>query len=302
MSCSRTPPTNISLKSAPQHHGSDPSLNTTGKKESGDFNITKRFKRKCDEISDDTRSTMVDLRNMLDDLKTQQELKYESIKTFMDNISKQNQEIKASIQLMSDKYDEVLEDVKKIQLENKQYKIRINNLEAKLEQWEINSRSSCVELKNIPVADTENKNTLIEITKKICSSVKVDVQESEIRDVFRMKLKNRPNGPIVVDFNSTLKKDGFIKSVRKYNKERDPDQRLSTATLNLKGPVKPIFVADFLTPKARKLFFLAKEFMKAENYESCWTSYGRVYLRQKASEPRIRIDNESDIDALKRRI
>lgn len=51
----------------------------------------------------------------------------------------------------------------------------------------------------------------------------------------------------------------------------------------------------------RRIFYLAREFAKENNYNYCWSSRGFVYLREKENAPFIRIMNESDLDQLKNR-
>lgn len=236
---------------------------------------------------------------MFEDLQSKQEAKFDTLKSTMDAIVKQNEEIKTSMNLLSDKYDDILSDMKQLQRENSNSKNHIKALEAQLELLEKKSRACSVELRNIPKLESETKESLIELTKDIGSIIKTPIIDSDIRDVYRMKIKDKTNGPIIVDFNSTCIKENLIKSTITYNKEKPADQRLNTTSLKIHGPAAPIYIAESLTKKAKRLHYLARVFAKGNNYDSCWTSYGKVYLRRNKTDQRVCIDSEESLEILK---
>ncbi|CAG4993141.1 unnamed protein product [Parnassius apollo] len=165
----------------------------------------------------------------LDEMNKFQDAKFASLESSMNALSKQNDEIKDTVIHLSAKYDDVLNNLKKLQQENDFFKNRIKTLEGKLEQFEKNARSTTVEIRNVPISESKGKENLIEFTKKFGTVINVPIQDSKIRDVFRMKLENKPNGPIIVDFTSTVKREKVIKATRTYNK-MNTGQRLSTAS------------------------------------------------------------------------
>ncbi|CAG4990139.1 unnamed protein product [Parnassius apollo] len=109
-----------------------------------------------------------------------------------------------------------------------------------------------------------------------------------------MKLKNKPNGPIIVDFTSTVKREKVVKATRTYNKI-NTGECLSAASLNMDGATKPIYVSEHLTASTRYLFYLARMFAQKHNYENCWTSFGKVYLKRNQNESRIYVSSQEDI-------
>ena len=297
----RTPPKSGCQKSTPVHYGSDSALHSLEKQEQPDFGITRRFKRRLDDSSDSTNVTLSDLRIMFEDFHSKQEGKFEALKSTMDAIKTQNEEIKTSMMLLSDKYDDILSSMKKLQHENGKNKNRIKDLEAQLEQLDLKSRAGSIELRNVPKIESETKQSLINLTKTIGAIINTSIQDSDIRDVYRMKIKEKPNGPIIVNFNSTVTKENVMRSTVIYNKIKPADQRLNSTILKIPGPTKPIYVAESLTKTVRRLHYLAREFAKGNNYESCWTSYGKVYLRRNKTEERVRIDSEETLENLKTR-
>lgn len=302
MSVKRTPTKSNTKLDSPMHYGSDSMLYyNPNDQQPADLNITKRSKRRLDESPNDTDITLSDLLTKMDELKTQQDAKFASLEVHIKELTSQNTDIKDSMALLSAKYDDVLNNLKIIKQENLHYKNQIKNLEAKVEQFEVNARSTTVEFRNIPVGKPEYKDNLVEIAKKIGEVVNVPITESDIRDVFRLKIKNKENGPVILDFTSTLKREKFIRATRTYNKE-NRERRLTTASINITGPVEPIYVAESLTTSIRRLHYLTRMFAKKHNFIHCWTSFGKVFLKRNDNEPRLRITCAEDLERLEKNI
>ncbi|CAH2093521.1 unnamed protein product [Euphydryas editha] len=53
-----------------------------------------------------------------------------------------------------------------------------------------------------------------------------------------------------------------------------------------------------LTAKGARLYFLARDLAKSQNYKFCWTSYGRIYVRKNENSPVIVIKNENHVNSL----
>ncbi|CAH2085372.1 unnamed protein product [Euphydryas editha] len=64
----------------------------------------------------------------------------------------------------------------------------------------------------------------------------------------------------------------------------------------LHGESKSIYIGQFLTQKAKKLFYLAREFKYKNAYEFCWTAHRKIFLRKFAGAQSHRIDSESDLN------
>ncbi|KAL4718354.1 hypothetical protein ACJJTC_002467 [Scirpophaga incertulas] len=75
-------------------------------------------------------------------------------------------------------------------------------------------------------------------------------------------------------------------------------ERLNSKHLMFDGASKPIYITEALTTKAQKLFFLAREFARENEFKYCWTSRGIVFLRKADKQPPIRIESEKDLTKL----
>lgn len=281
---------------SPGHFGSDPVLNRSPNIKEGmeTQNITKRQKRTFDSYSETSPSAMAEVRSMFSELKLQQEHKFDYLTGTINTVIEQNEEIKHSVEFMSQQYDEMLTKMNHLETQNAEYKKQIKSLESKLELMEKNSRLSAIEIRNIQKTKQENKQTLCGIIKGIGSLVSPQncIQESEIRDIFRTK-----SDAIVVDFTTITRKETLLHKIKEHNKSRreQKDTQLNTQQLNLEGPSRTIYVSEYLTHKAKRLHYLAREYVKNKQLFTAWTSYGKVYVKKKEGLPAQRIDEEKDL-------
>lgn len=282
----------LSEVSTLQHYDSAPDLRAIK------TNVTERKKRKL-EASDSTVS--YELKNMFQALSEEQNKHFTELQATVNNLKEQNEVLTKSVETMSSKYDEFLNKITKLEKERKEDKKvihyleeKIELLEDKIENFERGQKSSGIEIRNMPIQKQETKDDLSKLVIDLGKAIKVDIQTSNIRDIFRIKGKSGTINPIIVDFASVITKEKYVLGVKKYNKLHD-DNKLSTAALQMEGPVKPIYVAESLTAKTRRLFFLARDFCNTNDYDYCWTSHGRVYLRKKEGTPAVRLVHESEL-------
>lgn len=58
---------------------------------------------------------------------------------------------------------------------------------------------------------------------------------------------------------------------------------------------KPIYLPDKLIPKNVRLYYLARNFVKENDYKYCWVSYGKVFLRQEDGKKRKLVSSEEGL-------
>lgn len=64
------------------------------------------------------------------------------------------------------------------------------------------------------------------------------------------------------------------------------------------GDRRPIYVAEYLPPSSRRLFFAAREFAKLKEFKFCWTNNGNVFLRKNEGDKQILIKTEQTLREL----
>lgn len=164
-------------------------------------------------------------------------------------------------------------------------------LEDRLEALERGSRSTCLEIRNVPVATSETKSSLLDSVIKAGEALKVPIQKSDIKDIYRIRSKDQASRTIIVDLCSTLQKEKIITMYRNFNKGTS---KLTTDHLRISGPPKPIFISENLTSKMKRLFFLARNYAKV-NFQFCWVAHGKIFLRDRENRSLIHVADESDL-------
>lgn len=262
-------------------------------------NVTTRTKsappRDCEEIGEKVYAS-----TELSDFKKE-------IKDMLSSwMSKQNSErveiksslkcIESSLSFLSAQYDDLLKKLEGIEKENAKDKEYIVLLENKVEDLQKSQRKCSFELKNVPKLNTETKETLVNMVTSLSKSLKVDVVPRDIKDVFRTASKGEKK-PIVVELSSYIQKTNLMKAAKNYN-IHNKNNKLATTNLGLKCNETPIYLSEHLTQKGNRLFYLARELIKAKNFKFCWTNLGNVYIRKDENSPFIKIINESQVQRM----
>lgn len=297
MPLKRTPP-----KSSPLQQCISESSLSKGKNcesETASPNVTVRQKRRrspSDDVGEKLSSFMTEFRDLLEALKKEQNLKLERLSAAVEDIKKQNYEIQASVEFLSQKYDSIINQIDKLEKDRQQNLLQIELLEGRMENYERLSRSSCIEIKNIPKLPSETKDKLLSTIVSVGNSLNIPIKSNEVKDVFRLSSRDPTNRTVLVDFTSIIMKEKVIQMYRKSNRENN---RLTTEKLKLPGPSKPLFISESLTPKMKRLFFLARDFAKLNEFSHCWISNGKVLLRKKEGEKFVIVRSEADLSDLK---
>lgn len=301
MPLKRTPPS-TSSSSPLQHCLSEPSLNKDSKcvvAEVGTLNVTCRPKRRrspSEDIGERLASFMTEIKDILDIFKLEQNLKLEELSVAVSEIKRQNNEIQSSVEFLSQKYDSIVCQIEKLELERQKDQQQIQLLQSKIENYERLSRATCVEIKNIPPSHAETKDNLLSTVTSIGKHLNVPIQPHEIKDVFRINTRDSAARTVVVDFTGVMMKERIIRMYRRKNRENN---RLTTEKLGFNGPSKPIYISESLSPKMKRLFYLSRDFAKSNEYSHCWISNGKILLRKKEGESFKIIKDEDDLSVLR---
>ncbi|KAL0895249.1 hypothetical protein ABMA27_011403 [Loxostege sticticalis] len=259
---------------------------------SDSFNVTQRKRKRSDCIEDTLNCFMDEMKQMFKDFTEEQDRKYNRLCNTVEDI-------RTSLDLMAEKHVALQVKVEKLEAERKADCVYIRSLEDRLDYLEKNSRSTHLEIRNIPAPSAESKTTLLDTFINTAKVLKVPLQHNDIKDIFRINTKKSTNSTIIVNLASVLHKEKIITSFRQFNKGV---ARLTTEHLHISGPPTPIYISENLTAKMKKLFYLAREFAKANEFKFCWVSHGKVFLRKKENAPLIRVANDDDLIKLQDKI
>ncbi|CAH0405907.1 unnamed protein product [Chilo suppressalis] len=245
---------------------------------------------------------MSEMKAMFIEFKNQQEEKFnkfEKMFSSFEEIKNQNNEIRNSIDFLSHSYDSLVEQINTLQAERRENIQYIQKLEEKIDKFESGLRSTCIELRNIPPVKKESKQSLLSTVLHTINEINIKIEPHEVKDVFRLSTRVSENRPIIVDFISVLIRDKVIEKFKIYNKNKG---KLTTETLKISGPAKPIFISENLSTKMKKLFYLCRDFVKLNNFKYCWVSHGKIFLRKTDGTDHHMIKCENDLTNLQLQI
>ncbi|XP_041980247.1 uncharacterized protein LOC121733911 [Aricia agestis] len=218
----------------------------------------------------------------------------------LSEMRKSNVEMQKTLEFYSKNFENLNTRIKSLEEEKQHQNMYINKLETKLEDLERHSRASCIEIRGIPPKKSESKTELITYINRIHTKINVQTESNIIKDIYR--LSRKPNGerPIVVEYTTNLFKDKILQATKKYNSSNTTD-RMNTISLGFEGNKTPVYISELLTPKARRLFFLARDVTKQIGYDFCWTANGKVLMRKTEGLSLIVISNEKQLEDLKQK-
>ncbi|CAG9137689.1 unnamed protein product [Plutella xylostella] len=169
---------------------------------------TAGYKRKhSGEDDQEVRTSMAEIRMLFTASSYENDKKFECLRksleqSFLQSINElkaQNEAITKSMELISDKYDEMTTHMKKVENEQKDQKRYIHLLEQKIELLERKNVSSSIEIRNIPKLNaSETKEDLIKTVKNISDVLKVPIDKMDIKDIYRTNTKIESNKPITL--------------------------------------------------------------------------------------------------------
>ncbi|KAH9639035.1 hypothetical protein HF086_003566 [Spodoptera exigua] len=215
------------------------------------------------------------------------------LKTQTSKIQECNDKIETSMNFINKQYEEIKVGLDNMKKERQEQRKCLENLENKVQDLALKSRSSCIEVRNIPLKDKETSVDLADTVCKIGKTVGIAISPTDLRDVYRLPGKHGSIRPIVAEFHTVQMKLSTLSSVRNFNNnKRTVEEKLNTELINIAGKRQAVYVADYLPASSRKLFHMSREYAKQNNFEYCWTSNGNIFLRKKQGDKQILVSSE----------
>ncbi|KAJ0170848.1 hypothetical protein K1T71_013620 [Dendrolimus kikuchii] len=209
------------------------------------------------------------------------------------------QEIEKSLNIMSDQMRSVETKIDLLESERKSMANHVLELEEKIDNLERNSVKTSIEIRNIPKFPQETKEMLYNMVQNLAQYLNINISKSDLRDVQRsLSKQDKKFSSVIVEFHNTFIMTTLLKEAKKHNKE-NISSRLNSSHIGLSPHNNPIYISEYLTAKSRRLFYMAREFAKKQNYAFCWCSKGRIYLRKELGSEYILIKHETRLEELK---
>lgn len=265
--------------------------------------VSRRTKRPRDDCCSGLDSFKTEMLNTISALFSAQKTELMTISKELKDIKQTNINIENSVDYLSKQNEELHRKINQMELQSTKDREYIHLLEDRVEDLQRNSRKTCLEIKNVPRKPHENKIDLVNMVVNLSKKIECEITISDIKDIFRVQGKRdgNKNTPIIVETGSTLIKTNILKACKAYNIKNKEKLRAKALGFTLEDET-PIFVSEQLTARGARLYFLARELYKTQQYKFCWTSFGRVYVRKDEISPVVLINNESQITQLMNRI
>lgn len=308
----KTPPKSAKL-SSPSHH-SDTDIQKLCQEELllPDFskNASNRAKRRRpsnEEITDELAVFKEEMRDLIRQLFSTQNSRLDKLENHFIEIKKQyshiettNNEIEKSMTSLCNQLTSLESKITCLEQEKGSVAIQLSTLEEKIDSLDRNLIKTCIELRNVPKKQRETKSDLFTMVTQLSETLNIKLQATEIRDVVRLPSKKEFSS-VKVEFQNTLTKFQFLKSAKAYN-NKNSSAKLNSVHVGFKDPKSPLYVAEHLSAKANRLFFVSRNFAKSHNFAYCWTANGRIMLRKDNESAYILVKNESQLQELAKSI
>lgn len=225
------------------------------------------------EVDPDVPTMLVTINKKLDDLL--------SLKETVNAIER-------SMQLISDKYDDLLKNVhqqeKNIKelnvrvkkIEETETKIQLDKLTREVNELEWHSRKMNIEVHGIPI--TQSENLFLEINQV---AKKLDVPELVEGDVIALhRLPSKPDKlpGIIVRFAAQKTRDAWIEKRNVLRRARDK-----------------VFIQENMTRRNRALLWTAREWARERQYQFVWHKNNKIFLRKENGARAFLIHREDDL-------
>ncbi|CAH1646373.1 unnamed protein product [Spodoptera littoralis] len=211
------------------------------------------------------------------------------------SMQKSFSEMESTVTFISKQYDDMSKQLESLQKEKRACRDSMQQQDAKLQDLQQLSRSSIIEIRNVPNKEKETATDLTSVVSRIGATINTPVDRTQVRDIYRLPGKPGTVRPIVVEFTNVETKNQMITSIRNFNKGNPIEGRLNTLSIGLGGDRRPIYVAEYLPASSRKLFYITREFAKRMEYKYCWTSNGNIFLRKEEGARQLLIKSEQSL-------
>lgn len=273
-------------------------------------NVTTRGNSKRARLHEDDGNSFdlfrEEIKEMISDWISQQNLRLGNLEKNLSQLNEHSCGIKAS----NNGIEKSLEDIsiqmkdldRKMDMlegERKNTRAKIAELEERSESLERFVRKTSIEIRGVPKKKKERKEELLSMVTSLIKTTGIEYSPYDIKDIYRLPSKeNATTSTIVTEFSNNFFKEKFLSSAKQFNSTQRGRQ-LNTRHLGLDGPEMTLFISEHLTPKAKRLHFLARDFARTEQFQYCWIANGRVFLRKKEGEKYTVVKNENTFQQLR---
>lgn len=196
-------------------------------------------------------------------------------------------------------YDARIRSLEEKEKENEFLKVQVTQLQDQLNKQMHNSLRR--ELEILGLSETPNENPY-HLALTTANKIGIELEDWDLDYVARSgpPRKNEPEDskrlprPLLVSFTRKTKREEFLKQAKNR-------RTLESTDIVGIGPQRKVFVNERLTNDTRRLFRIARLWVRDNGYKYCWVRNGTVYIRKREAQhgsPPIQIRNTEDLQKL----
>lgn len=217
----------------------------------------------------------------------------ETFSPFQNKLQEDMQELKNSVQYMSDSFEDqksttekLLAEMKLLRDENRALKQRLKALEEKSNILEQKERQNNMIVTGIPSQENENTRQVIH---QVLQTMELNIPQNKIIDCYRIKQKK--DGPIFVRLPEPNIKANIYGKIKKL-------KGIKVNECGLQGKNGNIFFNEDLTATNQLLFRSTRIFKKENNFKAAFCINGKIYLKKTSDDKAVLIRSEQELTVL----
>lgn len=220
------------------------------------------------------------------------------INTKLNEIWKELRDLTSSQTMLSEKYDDILTELKneratnklrdqkmlKLEQENADLRSELASISLRVNEMDQYSRNRNVEIHGIAERPQESLRDLME---ELAKQIQIDTKPEEIDVIHRIPTRN-PNKkkPVIVQFTTRTAREKWL---QKRNTGLTSNNIISGSDDTL------IYINENLCEGKRKLAFEARTAKKNLNYKYMWIKSATIFMKKDDGCPVIKVKSSSDI-------
>ncbi|XP_031339593.1 uncharacterized protein LOC116168079 [Photinus pyralis] len=260
------------------------------------------------EDTDNAEDTTINFQTLDDKLTTLIHL-FNQMAQDVKNMKSKQKEMGASIEACHNKIDDVVVNINSmngklktvehnyvgLSNENATLKVKIQNLERKMDDLEQYSHRNNLLLYGIPEDPNEN---VLGVIRRVAQNLNfTEFSTNLLVAAHRLGVKQNP-----VTSQTQTKRPIIIKFVRRFDKEeflrlRKVKRNLRSSDLGF-ADEGMVYINESLTSETRKLLGKTRELAKSKQFQFVWTVDGKIFVRKAAGRPSMRIGSVADLEKL----
>lgn len=247
--------------------------------------------------------TTKEFKGLFSSWKSESNVRLTKIEASLAKIENSYSEIEKTLEFTSSQYDEIKLKTTHLEKECKDQRSQILSLEDQVEEMHRIAKINYIEIRNVPLKIGETKEDIDSYIRNMCKSVNVTVPVSGIKDSFRIPVGIKGSNPkvastqhpaILAELCNNSTKTQILRAVKLFNQSNQV--KINSSHLGVAGMTLPIYVAEHLTPKARRLHFVARTLIKSRKLQFCWISNGKIFVKKTEASPAIQIKAEAQLE------